>query len=88
MPNDAAAEKSSSAEHGDGGTGTASVSPSPHPKAGPAPLGAGSAICFPPRILDAKSPRIGGPDASPRRKPITCHKRNQNRIASESWRMR
>ena len=59
-----------------------------HTKAGPAPLGAGTAICFPPRILDAKSPRIGGPDASPRRKPITCHKRNQNRIASESLRMR
>jgi hypothetical protein len=48
----------------------------------------GRAICFPPRILDAKSPRIGGPDASPGRKPITCHKRNQSRIASEILRMR
>jgi hypothetical protein len=51
---------------------------------GRARLRAGSAICFPPRILDAKSPRIGGPDASPRRKPITCHKRIQNRIASDA----
>jgi hypothetical protein len=36
---------------------------------------------FSPRILDA------GPDASPGRKPITCHKKNQSRIASESLRM-
>jgi hypothetical protein len=43
---------------------------------------------FSPRILDAESPRIGGPDASPGRKPITCHKRNQSRIASEILRMR
>jgi len=58
------------------------------PRRGRALLRAASAICFPPRILDAKSPRIGGPDASPGRKPITCHKRNQSRIASEILRMR
>jgi uncharacterized coiled-coil DUF342 family protein len=33
----------------------------------------GSAICFPPRILDA------GPDASTGRKPITCHKKKPER---------
>ena len=63
MPNAAAAEKSSSAEHGDGGPARHPPHLAPHPKAEPAPLGAGPAICFPPRILDAKSP--GSADLTP-----------------------
>lgn len=59
--------------------------PARHPRA-PPPRRAvfyfdGLRHIFSPRILDA------GPDASPGRKPITCHKGNQSRIASESLRM-
>ena len=87
MPNDAAADKSGSAKHCDGGLARHPSHLAPHPRRAVLHFGRAPPYAFR-RILDTKSPRIGGPDASPRRKPITCHKRNQNRIASESLRMR